>query len=128
MPKASFAVVVFNEHLGDNAGDLPAPAFTFVGNQTSVKNFNVPGVPTDTAYLIIQVFDVQNMGHRIQINGADLPGVDIVRTRAHEWQDVLDVVPAGVLRQGNNTAQIRRASGGDNILVASAVIQWKEQD
>ena len=128
MPKANFAVVRFNEHLGDNVGDLSAPNFTFVGNQTSLKNFDVPGIPTDEAYLIIQVLDVQNMGHRIQINGADLPGVDIVRTRDNEWQDVMDVIPARFLRQGNNTVQIRRASGGDNILVASAVIQWKEQD
>ena len=127
MPKANFSVVVFNEHLGDDAGAF-TPAFTFVGNQTSEKNFNVPGVPTDDGYLIIQVFDVQNQGHRIQINGRDLPNVDIVRTRENEWQDVMDTFPAGVLRQGNNRIRILRASGGDDIIVGAAVIHWKEQD
>ena len=128
MPKANFTIVVFNEHLGNNVADLNAPAFTFVGNQTILKSFNIPGISTDSGYLIIQVLDVKNQGHRIRVNGTDLPGIDIVRTRENEWQDVMDVIPAGILQQGNNTIQILRASGGDNILVGNAVINWKEQD
>lgn len=52
MPKANFSGVVFNEHLGDNVGDLPAPAFTGAGNQTSAKTLIVPGVFVDDGYLI----------------------------------------------------------------------------
>ena len=128
MPKVNFSVVVFNEHLGDDAGTFNVPGITFVGNQTSIKNFSVPGVPTDVGYLIIQVFDVQNQGHRIQVNGRDLPSADIVRTRENEWQDVMDLIPAGFLRQGDNRIRIQRASGGDDIVVGAAVIHWKEQD
>ena len=124
---ANFTVVAFDEHLGDNVADLNAPGFTSTGNQTSVRNFNVAGVPTGTGYLIIQTLDVQNKGHRILINEADLPGQDLVRTRANRWQDVMDIIPEGFLRQGNNTIQVRRASGGDNILIGKVAINWQEQ-
>ena len=123
---ANFMVLTFDQHLGDDVSDLDAPGFAFVGNQTSVLNFNIAGVPIGAGYLIIQTLDVQNQGHRIVINGADLPGQDLVRTQENRWQDVMDAIPEGILRQGNNTIQIFRASGGDNILIGKAVLHWKE--
>jgi hypothetical protein len=122
---SSFAVISFDEHLGDNVADLTSPGFTFTGNQTSVRNFNISGIPVGTGYLIAQTFDVQNKGHRIMVNGADLPGQDLVRTSANRWQDVMDIIPEGFLRQGNNTIQILRASG-DNILIGKVAINWLE--
>jgi hypothetical protein len=123
---SSFAVISFDEHLGDNVADHTAPGFTFTGNQTSVRNFNISGIPVGTGYLIVQTFDVQNKGHRILVNGADLPGQDLVRTSKNRWQDVMDIIPEGFLRQGNNTIQILRASGGDNILIGKVAINWLE--
>ena len=124
---ANFAVVNFNEHLGNSVDDLNAPGFTFTGNQTSARNFNISGAPIGTGYLIVQTLDVQNEGHRILINGGDLPGQDLVRTQVNRWQDVMDTIPEGFLRQGNNSIQIIRASGGDNILIGAMVIHWQEQ-
>lgn len=49
-----------------------------------------------------------------------------MRTVADQWQDVTDVIPEGILHPGTNTIQVRRASGGDNILVGSVVVHWKE--
>ena len=44
MAMADFKVIAFDEHLGDDIGDLKAPAFTFVGNQTSIKQFDIQGL------------------------------------------------------------------------------------
>ncbi|UCF07514.1 MAG: hypothetical protein JSW28_07650 [Thermoplasmata archaeon] len=125
MPRANFEIVIFNEQIGEKEGVLDALWYEFVGSQTSIKHFQVPGVPTGLAYIMIQVFDVQNKGHRIIINGEDLPGEDIIRTKANRWQDVTDIIPAGVLQQGDNTIRIK-ASSGDNILIGAAMIHWKE--
>ena len=126
MATADFAIVQFNEHLGDDPGDLNVPEFEFVGNQTSLKHFSIPGEPTAAGYILIQAGDVQNKGHKILVNGIDLPGTDINRTREARWQDTFDVIPAGILSQGNNTIQIQRAGGGDNILIGYVMIHWKQ--
>ena len=129
MSKSNFVTINFSVHLGDDISDLPeAAAFTFVGNQTSIKSFEIDRDPIDEGYLIVQVYDVQNTGHRILINGTNLPDQDIVRTTARRWQDVMDVIPSGILRRGTNTLQIQRAGGGDNILIGSVVIHWREPE
>ncbi len=128
MPKANFEIVIINEQIGEKEGVLEAHWYPFVGDQTSVKSFDIPGVPTGLGYIIIQVFDVQNMGHKIIINGEDLPGEDIIRTSANRWQDVTDIIPARLLKKGNNTIKIRCAESGDNIMLGAAMIHWKEED
>lgn len=128
MPKANFEIIKFSEHLGNNAGDIDAPWAAFVGNQTTQKQFQVPGKPIGAAYLVLQVYDVQNLGHRIVVNGKDLPGFDIARTTANRWQIFMDIIPSGFLKQGGNSIQIFRAGGGDNILIGSVVVNWKEAD
>jgi hypothetical protein len=40
----------------------------------------------------------------------------------------MDVFSAQVLVQGTNTIEVLRASDGDNILIGSVAINWKEQD
>lgn len=125
MLTADFVIVKFNEHLGDKPGDLKAPSFNFVGNQSSLKNFTIPGVPAGDGYLFIQAADVQKKGHKILINGTDLPGTDIDKTGGGKWRDVMDVIPSGVLHKGNNTIKIQGASGGDNFLIANVVVHWR---
>ncbi|SFN17825.1 DUF7383 domain-containing protein [Nitrosomonas communis] len=126
MQISNFSIVVFNEHLGDNVGDINAPKFTFVGNETSLRKFTVPGVPSEDGYLIISAYDVQNSEHRIQINGRDLPNQDIPPSIGNTWKDTTDYIPSGFLQQGQNTIQIQRARGSDNILIAFIIIHWKE--
>lgn len=128
MPKANFDIVIFNEQIGGKKEEIKAPFYSLTGDQTTQKNFNVPGVPTGHGYIILQVYDVQNKGHKIIINGKDLPGEDIIRTRENEWQDVTDVIPEGTLVQGNNTIQIKGASSDDNIMIGAVMINWKERD
>lgn len=55
MAASNYEIIEFSEHLGDDVADLNAPAFTFVGNQTSIKQFNISRTPVGNAYLIIQV-------------------------------------------------------------------------
>ena len=128
MSKADFDVIIFNEHIGDREEVLEAMWYPFVGDQTGIRSFNVPGVPKGLGYIILQVFDVQSMDHKIFINGENLSGVDIIKTRESRWQDVTDVIPEGILKQGKNTIQIKCSDSGDNILIGAAMIHWKERD
>ena len=127
MPKANFAVIKFNEHLGDKVGDLNT-TLTFVGNQSTVREFDIPGTPIDSGYVVTQVADVETNNHEIRINGVNLPGVDIPPTGSRIRRDFLDVIEPDMLREGRNTIQIVRASGGDNFVVWSVVVHWLERD
>ncbi|UCE36522.1 MAG: hypothetical protein JSW00_13520 [Thermoplasmata archaeon] len=128
MTIANFDIIIFNEQIGDEEGEIDVPWYVYVGDQTTKRTFNIPGVPTGNGYIIVQVYDVQNKGHKIIINGEDLPGEDIIRTRENQWQDVTDVIPEGILRQGRNTIQIVGAKSGDNIMIGAVIINWKEFD
>lgn len=128
MSKANFDIVVFNEHIGDKEEVLEAQWYPFVGGKTTVKRFNIPGVPKGLGYIMLQVYDVQSMDHKIFINGENLSGVDIIRTRERRWQDVTDIIPEGLLKKGENTIHIECSDTGDNILIGAAMIHWKEHD
>src|SRR5262245_32328795 len=117
---SDFTVVDFYAHFGDKVGDLPGAGKTylFVGDYAE-RSFSIDGTPTGTGYLIGQFCDVQSFAHRIIINDQDLGGADIAPTQvADRWQIWMDTIQDGVLKKGDNTIQIRRASGGDNFLVA----------
>lgn len=125
MAVADFAIIRFNEHLGDDEGDLDTGA-TFVGNESTMKSFNIAGTPTGNGYLVFTVFDVQSSGHRILVNGTDLSGFDIPAAPAeNRWQTHMDKIEANVLRSGTNTIQFLRASGADNFVILDLVVQWK---
>jgi hypothetical protein len=125
MPKGNFAVVIFNEHLGEPQEWWPA-GYTAVGNKTSIKKFKVPGLPVDTGYLITKVYDVQSTDHRIMINGINVAAIDA--TQSLSWQDGVDVIPMGILKHGDNTVQIIKANGEASLRVKHMIIHWKEVD
>jgi hypothetical protein len=125
MAIADFTLISFNEHLGDNAGDLDVNE-TFVGNESTVRTFTIAGTPTGTAYLVLTVYEVGDSDHRIVINGKDLGSFDIPRAPAEDrWQTYMDRIESGVLRSGTNTIQLIRDSGGDNFVVRDVVVQWR---
>ena len=126
--RANFEIIKFNEHLGDNENDLPAFQTVFVGNQTTLYNFNIEQEPVGQGYLTIQTFDVNRSVHIIQINGTELPG-DPDLPDQPDFSIVSWTTPIGldVLRAGNNTIRILRGSGGDNFHVYSVIINWKEE-
>jgi hypothetical protein len=73
--RARFAVLTFSEHLGNRESDLPDPVFPFVGDASTVREFYVHREPIDSfGYLLMQVYHVQNLLHRVRINDVDLRG------------------------------------------------------
>lgn len=123
--RSDFEIIYFGEHLGDKDSDISALA-AFVGNQTTVKSFTINGVPTQDAYILLQVYDINSKGHKILVNGTDLGGWDIP-PRPQQWQLWMDIIDTDNLVQGENTVQIvRDPSSKDNFLIEHAVIHWKE--
>jgi hypothetical protein len=125
--KANFAIVKFGEHLGNDKADLDAPAFTFVGDRSSEKEFEIEGKPVGEGYVLLNIAGVQSYNHRILINGRGLGGRDIPAT-GDRWDTWMDGIEEGVLRQGTNTIQVRRGRDGDNFLVEFAVVHWRESE
>jgi hypothetical protein len=126
MPVGSdFTIIPFSEHLGPNESDLEASWATFVGNQTSVKTFNIDNPPQGEAYLLIQTLHVGVFSHRIFINGVGLNGYNLP---AHEgWSTWMVPIQEGVLLHGANTLQIMRDDGSDDsFVVGNVVVHWRE--
>jgi hypothetical protein len=126
MPVGSdFTIIQFTEHLGANEADLPASWATFVGNQTSVKTFNIDNPPQGEAYLLIQTLHVGAFSHRIFINGVGLNGYNLPQ---HEgWSTWMVVIQDGVLVHGANTLQVvRDEETNDNFVVGHVVVHWRE--
>lgn len=125
---SDFAVVKFNEHLGNNIGDLNTP-FPFMGDMSSVKTFFVPYEPRGSGYVTMQVYDVQDQYHKVFLNNSPfLRGIGTAgfmnKTEKNRWRVTMEKFEQGYLKMGDNTIQIQRASGGDNILIGIIVINW----
>lgn len=123
--RSDFVVINFNKELGDRDTFPDKPWAEFVGNQTE-ENFFISDVPVGTAYLLLQLYHVNEIGHQILINGHHLSGGDI--TPHSGWQTWMDEIESGKLQAGNNTIQIRRNTNtGDNFIVGRVVVHWREQ-
>lgn len=123
-----FTIRRFKEHLGDKQADLPGTGFQFVGNKSSVKQFEVEGSPTG-GYLLMQVDDINDSNHNVLINGKNIPGSKDILGEPQRWETWMESIPSGFLKKGNNTLQIvRDTSVGDNFLVADVAIHWRESD
>jgi hypothetical protein len=124
--RADFEVITFWEHLGDKEGDIKTSA-KFVGNQTTVRNFFIGQAPYGRGYVTLQLYDVHSSDHHIKINGVELAGMDIPKhPKENRWLTWSDTIETGILKQGSNTIQIVRASGGDNFIVRDVIIHWRE--
>ena len=122
--RADFEIINFSSHLGDKKSDIKAPWATFHGDVSPVKNFFIGQRPVGAGYLLVQAYNVNNENHRILVNGIELGGFDIPTESG--WQTWMDVIQVGVLKQGNNTIQIKRTTGGDNFIVANVTVHWRE--
>jgi hypothetical protein len=126
--RADFEVINFWEHLGDKKGDINTSA-KFVGDQSTVRSFYIGQRPLGAGFVTLQLFDIQNSGHHIKINGQELAGMDIPKhPAADRWLTWTDTIESGILRQGSNTIQIVRTSSGDNFIVRSVIVNWREVD
>ncbi len=122
---SDFTIIPFGEHLGSNEADLHAPWAAFVGNQTSLKTFNVDNRLTGEAYLLIQTLHVGVFTHHIYINDTKLNGYHLPQ---HEgWSTWMVGLRDGVLKHGANTLQIMRdLQSDDSFVVGHVVIHWRE--
>ncbi len=126
MPVGSdFNIIQFSEHLGANKADLDASWATFVGNQTSVKNFNIDNPPQGEGYLLIQTLNVGVFSHRIFINGFGLNGYNLPQHAG--WTIWMVTIQDGVLLHGANSLQIMRDEASkDSFVVGHVVVHWRE--
>ncbi len=127
--RADFTTIYVREHLGDNKNDISNDlGFEFVGDQSTVFNFTIEQEPIGRGYFIISAYDVQHKWHRFEINGNPFRSAGLFpEGKANKWVTNFAIIPENILRQGNNTFQVIRESGGDNFLVEDIVINWHEE-
>ncbi len=128
--RADFAIITFNEHLGNKKEDLKIPHNVnpiWVGDQTTIKEFYIEGNPVfGHAYLQIMVYEVHFPGHKVLINGTELPFYDLPPCKG-QWLN--SIAPIGVeLRKNSiNTIQIiRNPVHQDNFIIGHVVVHWRE--
>lgn len=125
MRRANYATVDFEEYLGHDDGALSVPWADYVGNASTEHAFEVPTDDPTDAYVELQVYDVDEYGHEILVNGDPLSGFDIPPHNG--WQQWMDTVTGASLRGGENTIRIRRdPDTPDNFVVGTVVIHWRE--
>ncbi len=128
--KANFETIIFNEHLGDDSGDLPAFSTTFVGDQTSIANFNIERTPVEKGYLLIHLWDNEKQTLMVEINGTNVFQGEYIAHQhgSHKASIFLLPVNANIMRQGNNTLQVKRdPNGSDNFHIYTVIVNWKEE-
>jgi hypothetical protein len=113
MARSDFMWIAFDEHLT-------------AGNAVVERSFHLEGSPIGTAYLLMQVGDVEAALHQVEINGKDLPSLDIMPSAdSGVYTTWMDRIPADFLQQGVNRIAIRR-TGNDSFRVLNVVVHWRE--
>lgn len=123
--RPNYALVPFQQHLGQNEESLAVPWAEFVGDETEELEFTVPTDDATDAYLELQAYDVEEYGHEIRVNGAALSGFDIPPSEG--WQHWMDTLSGIDLNEGANTIQIQRdTTTTDAFVVGVVIVHWKE--
>ena len=126
---ANFENIFFNEHLGDDQGDLVTfDGMTFVGDQSKLANFNIDGTPKGKGYLLMHLWSVQGIHHKIEINDINISNATEVPQQSGSEKSANWVIPIdhNVLKKGNTTLQVKRI-GGDNFHIYTVIVNWKEE-
>ena len=76
--------------------------------------------------LLINHTHVHSSAHVTQINGDDLPWLDIIDADG-KYATQMKLIPPGWLFKGNNTIQVVQ-NGNDNFIVFDVVVHWREQE
>jgi hypothetical protein len=74
--QSDFRIIAVNEYIGTDPSALNTD-FPFVGENSSVKHFQIDGVPVDDAYLLISHSRFRLTWHAVKINNRDLPWIEI---------------------------------------------------
>ena len=113
MARSDFTWISFDEHLTADNAEVGRP-------------FQIEGNPIGTAYLLMQVGDVEAALHQVEINGKDLPSLDIMPSAdSGVFTTWMDRIRADSLQQGANRIVIRR-TGNDSFHVLNVVVHWRE--
>ena len=121
--RSDFRVIALNEFIGTEPSVLNTD-FPFVGSESSVKTFQIDGVPVDDAYLLITHSRFLATWHEIKINNRELPWIDIFPSEKGATH--LKTIPSGFLVRGVNTLQIRVK--GAALIVYYVVVHWRERE
>ena len=127
---ANFENIIFNEHLGNNRGDLPSFGTNFVGDASRLESFDIEHPPVDEGYVLISLWGVDRNTHKVELNGVNLlaSGNFAYQVGSHKTSNWVIPFNSNILRQGNNSLQILRDTGdGDNFHVYTAIVNWKEE-
>ena len=123
--RPNYALVPFQQHLGQNDESLSVPWAEFVGDETDELEFTVPTDDATDAYLELQAYDVEEYGHQIRVNGVVLSGFDIPPNEG--WQQWMDTLSGIDLQEGVNTITIERDKAStDAFVVGVVVVHWKQ--
>ncbi|ELZ28875.1 hypothetical protein C475_04536 [Halosimplex carlsbadense 2-9-1] len=123
--RPNYALVPFQQHLGQNEESLAVPWAEFVGDETDELTFEAPTDEATDAYLELQAYDVEEYGHEIRVNGTALSGFDIPPRDG--WQQWMDTLSGIDLVEGENTIKFERDTDTtDAFVVGVVVVHWKE--
>ena len=126
----NFENLIINEHLGNNSGDLPHFGTSFVGDASRIVTFDIENPPVDMGYILLSLWGVHVTTHKVEINGVNLmaSGNFAYQTAEHKTSNWVVPFNSNILRQGNNTFQLlRNTGGGDNFHLYTAIVHWKEE-
>ncbi|OLZ62931.1 hypothetical protein AV521_40745 [Streptomyces sp. IMTB 2501] len=132
--RADFRMIRFNQRIGARTppSGFVAGSSRYVGTETTAEEFEIDTAPVGDGYLVMQVYGVNFTGHRVLINGRDLPDFDIAAGPQGQvlWQTWMDPIEEGILKQGSNTIQIQHGTTSsrrvDNFIVRDVVVHWRE--
>jgi len=133
MTKSDFAIISFGdfgEQLGARREVDRFRGTTFVGDQSSLQEFAIDGLPLGRGYVLVQTAEIEAFDHDVLLNGEPLnAGVDLPAGKSATFQTPMALIGERRLRRGKNTLQIRRGAGSeDSFAVYSAVVHWRERD
>lgn len=121
-----FRYIFFGEHLGNDPTDLDS-TFPFVGFQSSVKSFEIPGQPVE-GYFLVGVRDLQTKHTRTLINGQHIQhqSIEPGGEQYHVW---FCDIERGMLVHGTNTIQFLSGDDtrSDNFEIWQVVVHWRDQ-
>lgn len=120
MTRANFTLVAFHEHLGDAEDAGLFQHATFAGEATSVREFEVEGVPVHMGYLVVQLARRERAYFDVLINGQAVERGDSAPEMV--------VFDGRRLKRGTNTLQLRRVVGSDDFAVHGVAIHWREAE
>lgn len=128
----SFATRHFGDDAGVNFGKYPFPTKTFVGNDFTYPDFDLPGLDgTKGAVIMVRTMDVNHHRNILEVNGTGIINSPLAGhpENLDDWFTQMVEIPSGILKATGNKLRIQSLasdgslSGGiDDFLVDTVVV------